>query len=307
MLPGRSVEDVRAFFQDFTNDALNSECIVYSTNSIHGDEAPCLRPRMRPHVDEVANWTRRVAQRFSIGDSSGSVTSIAVRTGHRHGQVRAMMGACTTLDAAYNRSGELMLVAKNGNEPAFTARLIDGHKLDVRSGSGAAQRHIAMRQTVTSVLYDPVSDAFLSGGYDGRVRAWRADTGAPVGADGVVDACSKPIHSLCTHVSEPMVVLGTASGEVKICRGYASEAPEPAARLFALPEAPQWHQNTVDFVLFSLLDFSAGSLCTAIGQHSVSQTGVVEQWDIERRAAVSRFTELPGGVTWMSAAPCGNA
>lgn len=254
-----------------------------------------------------SDWPKYLEKQFSIFESSGSITQIACRTGFQN--ARVMIGACATQEERYNRVGEILMAyrepesadsIKNNLNNNYDVLILDGHKKMKSTPNGP----IVMRQTVTCVVYDPLTDLFFSGGYDGDVVAWSASKAITIDT---VGSHPKPINSIACHASKNLVAYGCQNGSLFFAKTFPESEKQkfkPTA-LFSKPKAKDFFSNTVDHVAMSSSGLKDNSCYAGIGFLQSSNAGVIEEWDLEKGSFVSASEQLINGLTCMSLSPCG--
>lgn len=246
-----------------------------------------------------------VQKQFSIFESSGSITQIACRSGPGHQNARIMIGACATQEERYNRVGEVIMAYKEKRLGDVTSNyevlIIDGHKKAKSTPNG----QVVMRQTVTCVVYDPLSDMFFSGGYDGDVVAWNAASAVSVDT---VGSHPKPINSIACHSSRNLVAYGCQSGGLYYFDSFAelgSRKARPTA-LFTKPKAKDSFSNTIDHVAIPSTGAFSNTCYAGIGYLQSFGAGVVEAWDLSTGSFTCASEKLHNGITCMNLSSCGN-
>ena len=135
-------------------------------------------------------------------------------------------GLCKMDDERYNRIGELIMAYR---EPTvtdhnnFDVLILDGHKKLRNTATGPAM----LRQSVPCVAYDPLTDIFASGGYDGDVVAWKASTAVALETIG---SHPKPINTMAFHSTTPYWLMDVKTEACTISihfPGWESEVQEP--------------------------------------------------------------------------------
>lgn len=253
-----------------------------------------------------SDWPKYLEKQFSIFESSGSITQIACRSGFNN--ARIMISACATQEERYNRIGEIVMVYREPDEIEpksnnYGVLILDGHKKTKSTPNGS----ITMRQTVTTVVYDPLTDLFFSGGYDGDVVAWSASKAIAVDT---VGSHPKPINSIASHASNNLLAYGCQNGSLFCAKTPTNLETEkfkskPFA-LFSKPKSKDSFSNTVDHVLLPSVGGKMNSCYAGIGFLQSCGAGVVEEWDLEKGVFVATSERLPDGLTCMSLSPCGN-
>ena len=216
-----------------------------------------------------------------------------------------MVGACATQEERYNRVGEIIMAYKekptNGNEPSnYEVLILDGHKKAKSTPNG----QVVMRQTVTCVVYDPLTDLFFSGGYDGDIVAWNAATAVSVDN---VGSHPKPINSIACHSSRNLVAYGCQSGGLYYFDSFSelgSSKARPSA-LFTKPKAKDSFSNTIDHVAIPAAGSHVNTCYAGIGYLQSFGAGVIEAWDLGTGSISCASERLPNGVTCMNLSACG--
>jgi len=246
-----------------------------------------------------SDWSRILEKQFSIFESSGSITQIACRNGFGGINARTMIGACATQEERYNRVGEIVMAYREDSSN-YGALILDGHKKAKASANGS----IEMRQSVTSVVYDPLTDLFFSGGYDGDVVAWSA---AKAIALDTIGSHPRPINSIACHSKQNLIAYGCQSGSVFYFNSF-SELGSRRARsvsLFSKPKGKDSFSNTVDSVAIPTTGLRENTCYAGIGFLQSCGAGVIEGWDLEAGVFSSSSEKLPSGLTCMSLSACG--
>jgi WD40 repeat protein len=256
-------------------------------------------PKAVPSQPIRSEWPRILEKQFSIFESSGSITQIACRSGFGGSNARVMVGACATQEERYNRVGEIIMAYRDDSVDAgwYGALVLDGHKKSRGSS-------VVMRQTVTSVVYDPLTDLFVSGGYDGDVVAWSASKAVALDTIG---SHPKPINSITCHSKRNLLAYGCQSGSV-FCFNAFSELGSRHARsfpLFSKPKGKDSFSNTVDSVAIPSTGLRENTCYAGIGFLQSCAAGVVESWDLETGVCSGASESLPSGLTCMSLSSCG--
>ena len=264
-----------------------------------------VSPTLPTEETRLSNWMKFVQKQFSVFESSGSITQIACRNGSGHQNARVMVGACATQEERYNRVGEIIMAYKekptNGNEPSnYEVLILDGHKKAKSTPNG----QVVMRQTVTCVVYDPLTDLFFSGGYDGDIVAWNAATAVSVDN---VGSHPKPINSIACHSSRNLVAYGCQSGGLYYFDSFSelgSSKARPSA-LFTKPKAKDSFSNTIDHVAIPAAGSHVNTCYAGIGYLQSFGAGVIEAWDLGTGSISCASERLPNGVTCMNLSACG--
>lgn len=256
------------------------------------------------------HWTKFVQKQFSIFESSGSITQIACRTGPGHSHARVMIGACATQEDRYNRPGEILMAyrehakydanPRSVNDNNYGVLILDGHKKAKSTSNG----NIVMRQTVTCVVYDPLTDIFFSGGYDGQVVAWGASTAVAIDNIG---SHPKPINSIACHATSKLIAYGCQSGGLYYFNSFEQLGSSKALplQLFCKPKPKDACSNTVDHVAIPAIGAKSNICYAGIGYLQSAGAGVIEGWDLGTGSFVSASDRLLNGLTCMSISPCG--
>jgi WD40 repeat protein len=253
-----------------------------------------------------SNWIKFVQKQFSIFESSGSITQIACRNGGGHLNARVMIGACATQEERYNRVGEIIMAYKEKptgvttESSNYEVLILDGHKKAKSTSNG----QVLMRQTVTCVVYDPLTDFFFSGGYDGDVVAWNATRAVSVDT---VGSHPKPINSIACHSSRSLVAYGCQSGGLYYFDSFSelgSSKSRPSV-LFTKPKAKDSFSNTIDHVAIPAIGANSNTCYAGIGYLQSLGAGVVEAWDLGTGSQSCSSDRLPNGVTCINLSPCG--
>lgn len=242
-----------------------------------------------------SDWSRRIQKQFSIFESSGSITQIACRTGFEGRNARVMIGACATQEERYNRIGEILMAHKEYDSANYGVLIMDGHKKAKSTLNGPIQ----MRQTVTCVVYDPLTDFFFSGGYDGDVVAWSASKAITLDS---ISSHPKPINSIACHATKNVIAYGCQSGGVYYCNSYMELEKKRAkpSTLFIKPKSKDLLSNTVDTVIIPPAGLKIDSCYAGIGFLQNAGAGVIEEWDLQRGTFISTSERLPSGLTCMN-------
>ena len=263
-----------------------------------------ISPNLPTEESKQSDWMKFIQKQFSIFESSGSITQIACRSGPGHQNARIMVGACATQEERYNRVGEILMAYKEkpvvGETSNYEVLILDGHKKAKSTPNG----QVVMRQTVTCVVYDPLTDLFFSGGYDGDVVAWNATRAVSVDTIG---SHPKPINSIACHSSKSLVAYGCQSGGLYYFNSFdelGSRNARPSA-LFTKPKAKDSFSNTIDHVAIPATGAFSNTCFAGIGFLQSLGSGVVEAWDLETGSFSCASEKLPNGVTCMSLSACG--
>ena len=250
------------------------------------------------------DWTKSIEKQFSIFESSGSIVHIVCRAGHQN--ERVMIGACaTTGDERYNRIGELILAYR---DPKFTGStnfdvlVLDGHKKQKSTPNGL----VTVRHTVSCVVYDPLTDVFVSGGYDGDVVAWDASNANSLNTIG---SHPKPIISMACHSSTPLIAYGCQNGGLFYFNsmtdlGERGSKARPV-NIFTKPRAKDAFSNIVDSVAIPSAGLRANSCYAGIGYLQPSGAGVIEGWDLQTGKFTCTSEKLYDGFACMNISSCG--
>lgn len=277
-----------------------SDAILVFTGGVRS-----VSPTLPTDKIRQSNWMKFVQKQFSIFESSGSITQIACRSGSGHQNARVMVGACATQEERYNRVGEIIMAYKEKPttaEPSnnYEVLILDGHKKAKSTPNGP----VVMRQTVTCVVYDPLTDLFFTGGYDGDVVAWNAKTAVSVDT---VGSHPKPINSIACHSNRNLVAYGCQSGGLYYFDSFSelgSRKSRPSA-LFTKPKAKDSFSNTIDHVAIPASGAYVNTCYAGIGYLQSLGAGVVEAWDFEIGTQSCASERLFNGVTCMNLSPCG--
>ena len=247
-------------------------------------------------------WATTIQKQFSIFESSGSIEQIAIRTGKKN--ARVMIGACAKMDdERYNRIGELIMAYREPivtDHNNFDVLILDGHKKLRNTPTGPAM----LRQSVPCVAYDPLTDIFASGGYDGDVVAWKASTAVALGTIG---SHPKPINTMAFHSTTPLLAYGCQNGGLYYFNAF-SELGERGSRarpvtVFTLPKARDG--NTVDVVAIPSTGPKSNSVYAGIGYLQSSASGIIEGWDLATGSLNGTSEKLYDGFSCMNISPCG--
>ena len=281
----------------------SEDILVFTGENLEHTSGPTIVPLLE------SDWTHQLQKQFSIFESSGSVTQIACRTGYQN--TRVMISACATQEERYNRVGEILMTYREpepyesvGSNTPFNSNydvlILDGHKKLKSTPNG----HVIMRQTVTCVVYDPLTDLFFSGGYDGDVVAWNA---AKAIAIDTVGSHPKPINSIACHATRNLVTYGCQNGSLFYAKSSTDmeKIKIKPSLLFSKPKAKETFSNTVDHVAIPSNGTKSNSCFAGIGFLQSSNAGIVEEWDLERGVFVSASERLIDGLTCMSLSSCG--
>lgn len=241
---------------------------------------------------------------FSIFESSGSIVQIACRTGNQN--PRIMVGACAaTDDERYNRIGELILAyrkPKATGSDNFDVLILDGHKKLKNTPNGVA----TIRHTVSCVVYDPLMDVFVTGGYDGDVVAWSASTATALDTIG---SHPKPINSIACHASTPSIAYGCQNGGLYYFNAIAELGSKGSkarpVTIFTKPKPKDSFSNTVDSVAIPSMGMRVNSCYAGIGYLQSSGSGVIEEWDLQTGSFICTSEKLHDGFSCMSVSPSG--
>lgn len=280
--------------------------LVFNSSSLESEltfpayfKTSCLR------LHRPSDWCKSIQKQFSIFESSGSIVQIACRSGFR--SARVMVGACaTTDDERYNRIGELILAyrePKKSNTNNYDVAILDGHKKVKNTPNGS----VNIRHTVSCVVYEPLSDIFISGGYDGDVVAWNASDALSIDTIG---SHPKPINSISCHSSTPLIAYGCQNGGLYYFNsmsqlGERGNKARPV-NIFTKPKVKDVFSNTVDCVAIPSTGSKANSCYAGIGYLYSSASGVVEEWDLQSGLMTSSSEKLNDGFACMSISACGN-
>ena len=247
-------------------------------------------------------WATTIQKQFSIFESSGSIEQIAIRTGKKN--ARVMIGACAKMDdERYNLIGELIMAYR---EPTvtdhnnFDVLILDGHKKLRNTATGPAM----LRQSVPCVAYDPLTDIFASGGYDGDVVAWKASNAVALETIG---SHPKPINTMAFHSTTPLLAYGCQNGGLYYFNSF-SGLGERGSRarpvtVFTLPKARDG--NTVDVVAIPSTGPKSNSVYAGIGYLQSSASGIIEGWDLTTGTLNGTSEKLYDGFSCMNISPCG--
>lgn len=212
-----------------------------------------------------------------------------------------MIGACATQEERYNRVGEMVMAYREKPSPHYNALILDGHKRLKSTPNGPVQ----MRQTVTCIVYDPLTDIFFSGGYDGDVVAWSA---SKIVALDNISSHPKPINSIACHASKSVIAYGCQSGGVYYCNSFTDLEKRRAKpiTLFTKPKGKDSFSNTVDTVIIPPAGPKSDNCYAGIGFLQSVGAGVIEEWDLETGSFICTSERLPSGLTCMSVSSNGN-
>lgn len=257
---------------------------------------------MKPIRSE--DWAKSLKKHFSIFESSGSIVQIACRAGNH--TPRIMVGACAaTDDERYNRIGELILAyrkPKTSGSDNFDVLILDGHKKVKYTTNGSA----TIRQTVSSVVYDPLMDVFITGGYDGDVVAWSASTATALDT---VGSHPKPINSIACHPSYPAIAYGCQNGGLYYFNAFDKLGEKGSkarpVTIFTKPKPNDSFSNTVDSVAIPSIGKRSNSCYAGIGYLQSSGSGVIEEWDLQTGSFICTSEKLQDGFSCMSMSPSG--
>lgn len=217
-----------------------------------------------------------------------------------------MVGACAaTDDERYNRIGELILAyrkPKTTESDNFDVLILDGHKKFLYTPNGSA----TIRHTVSCVVYDPLMDIFVTGGYDGNVVAWSASTATALGTIG---SHPKPINSIACHASTSSIAYGCQNGGLFYFNsmdqlGERSSKARPNT-IFTKPKPKEPFSNTVDSVAIPSIGMRTNSCYAGIGFLQSSSSGVIEEWDLTTGSFICTSEKLHDGFSCMSVSALG--